>query len=114
MWINQTHAGKNVHQRSQAGAGTYAILVAVVLSAAATMVLVDGTQAPTSAPMVPVFPEGGAMYLEAQARARAEQAQSAANAAAGKANSGSEIPGGDAAAGQPGYDEAAAISIHTR
>lgn len=108
MWIDQTHAGKRVNQRSQAGAGTYAVLVAVVLSAAATMVVVDGTQAPTSAPMVPAFPEGGAMYLEAQAAAQAETAR--ANAA----KPGRENSGADRTTDQPIYDEAAAVSIYTR
>jgi hypothetical protein len=106
MWIHQTDAGRKVNQRSQAGAGTYAILVAAVVCAAATMVVVDGTQAPTDAPMVPIFPEGGAMYLEAQA----EQAQRAANTA----KSGSEIPDAVPVPDQPGYDEAAAVSIYTR
>jgi hypothetical protein len=110
MWIHQTDAGRKVNQRSQAGAGTYAILVAAVVCAAATMVVVDGAQAPTDAPMVPIFPEGGAMYLEAQARAQAEQAQRAANTA----KSGSEIPDAVPAPDQPGYDEAAAVSIYTR
>lgn len=108
MWIDQTHAGKPVNQRSQAGAGTYAVLVAVVLSAAATMVVVDGTQAPTSAPMVPAFPEGGAMYLEAQAAGQAEKAP--ANAA----KPGRESWGADRTTDQPVYDEAAAVSIYTR
>jgi hypothetical protein len=112
MWIDQTHSGRKVNQRSQAGAGTYAILVAVVVCAAATMVVVDSTQAPTDAPLVPIFPEGGAMYLEAQAQARAqaEQAQRDANTA----KAGSETPGAVPATDQPGYDEAAAVSIYTR
>ena len=110
MWIDQTNAGKRVNQRSQAGAGTYAILVAVVLSAAATMVVVDGTPGTTSAPMVPTFPEGGAMYLEAQS----EQAQRAAKAPADTAESGVETTGSELTKDQPGYDEAAAISIYTR
>ena len=100
--------------RSETGAGTYAIFVAVLLSAGAAMVFVDGTYGPQSEPMTLSFPEGGAMWLEAHGQPAPRNDAGAATSQPAAATSNSEIKGADPTKQQPVYDEAGAISIYTR